>query len=227
VRPQSTASDSFRQRLTAYMAMPGAESRVALWDIDENGDHPVDQYELGMHAWAAGRIFALKPDHVWDVGSDTLFLGIISQYCPVTALDIRRWDSHVSGLEVRAGTILDLPYESGSLPCVVSLSVAEHVGLSRYDSNLDPLGSVKACAELVRVLAPGGHLLLAVPIGREPGVVFCAHRLFSRQQVLDMLPGTYVASEVALYPEPGGFERVTTLGDFAYCMGCFHMVKEG
>lgn len=64
----------------------------------------------------------------------------------------------------------------------------EHVGLGRYGDSLDPQGSVKAARELVRVLTPGGRLLLSTPVGRER-VQFNAHRIFAPATVLSMFRG--------------------------------------
>ena len=42
---------------------------------------------------------------------------------------------------------------------------------------LDPDGDLKAIGELVRVLSPGGDLLVATPVGK-PRVQFNAHRVY-------------------------------------------------
>lgn len=225
--PKCTASDAFRQRLSTYLALPGAESRVALWDLDESGPQPVDLHGVHMLAWAAGELFALKPDYVLDIGGDKTFVAILSQYTIIDTVDIRPWPHGLGDrLLVRAGSILALPSEDESEDCVTCLSVLEHIGLGRYGDPLDPQGSRKACAELSRVLAPGGHLLLSVPVSHTSGVAYCAHRIFTREQVLAMLSGFRVASETCLYPDFGSPERVSTLGEWGYCMWCVHLVKE-
>jgi SAM-dependent methyltransferase len=139
---------------------------------------------------------------------------------------VRPWRHGITGLEVLPGNILSLPYEDASVPCIMALSVIEHIALSRYDSTLDPLGSVKACAELARVAARGGHLILAVPISHTSGVVYSAHRIFTRQQMLDYLPGFRVIEEVALYPNPGPPWMVQSLGEWSFAMWCVHLCKE-
>jgi hypothetical protein len=62
--------------------------------------------------------------------------------------------------------------------------VAEHIGLGRYGDPLDPLGTFKACKELQRVLASGGNLYFALPVGK-PRVCFNAHRIHSPDQILE------------------------------------------
>lgn len=221
-----TLETATRQALSRYRALPGAESRVSLYPIDESGPQPVDLWSLHMLSWAAGEVFRLRPNHLLDVGSSTLYAGILSQFCLVTAIDIRPWGAQLDGLAVYRGNVLALPYDDGAVRFASCLSVVEHVGLGRYGDVLDPLGSIKACAELVRVLAPGGHLLLALPISHTPGVAFSAHRLHTHAQVLAMLPGCAVRDQVALYPDFDNFDRVATLAEWSYALGCFHMVKE-
>jgi SAM-dependent methyltransferase len=66
-----------------------------------------------------------------------------------------------------------LPYRDGSFETVVSLSTLEHVGKdnSRYGGSAsedEPDAALgRALAELRRVLAPGGTMLVSVPYGRR------------------------------------------------------------
>jgi 2-polyprenyl-3-methyl-5-hydroxy-6-metoxy-1,4-benzoquinol methylase len=53
---------------------------------------------------------------------------------------------------LRTGSVTDLPYEDGAFDTVVAISVLEFV------DDLD-----RACAELRRVLAPGGRLVVVTP----------------------------------------------------------------
>jgi len=199
---------------------------VALWPIYEEGPQPVDVWDVLMHGWSARQVFSIRPPWVLDVGSDTLFTAILSQFTPVTTIDIRPWSCPLPGLTVRQGDVLSLPYATASVPCVTCLSVIEHVGLGRYSDALDPQGSVKALRELWRVLAPGGHLVLAVPISHTAGVMFNAHRLLTRESVLSELPGCRVVEEVALYPQFGPVEAVKELGEWGYAMLCQTIRKE-
>lgn len=51
---------------------------------------------------------------------------------------------------------------------IISISTLEHV---RYDEDeKDPRGSVKALANLRRLLAPGGRMLVTVPVNWNPGL---------------------------------------------------------
>jgi SAM-dependent methyltransferase len=110
--------------------------------------------------WAAKKIFNLKPLHHYDVGSSVKTMGIISQFVPVTIVDIRPLPVKLPGLTVIEGSITELPFENNSIMSLSSLCVVEHIGLGRYGDALDPFGSEKAIAELKRVLKWEGILLL-------------------------------------------------------------------
>jgi SAM-dependent methyltransferase len=76
-----------------------------------------------------------------------------------------------------------MPFDDDSVPSLSSLHVIEHIGLGRYGDTVDPNGYLKAAAELCRVLAPGGRLLLGTPVGRER-VCFDAHRVFDPETIV-------------------------------------------
>ncbi len=135
--------------------------------------------------WAARLVFARQVNRHVDVGSRLDgFIAHILPFCQVTYVDIRPLESAVEGLEFRQGSILHLPFADNSIPSLSCLHVIEHIGLGRYGDPVDPDGHVQAAGELVRVLQPGGMLLLGTPVGRER-LCFDAHRIFDPQTVVD------------------------------------------
>lgn len=135
--------------------------------------------------WALARIIDRRPQKHIDIGSRIDgFAGQLSAACPVEYVDIRPVELGLDGLTMREGSLLSLPYGDRTLDSLSCLHVIEHVGLGRYGDPVDPMGSCKAAAELTRVLAVGGRLVLGVPIGRER-VAFNAHRVFSPVTILD------------------------------------------
>lgn len=75
------------------------------------------------------------------------------------------------------------------------------------------------------MLRPGGHLLFSVPLSHRPGLLFNAHRIFSKSQVLAMMSEFTLRGELFLFPEPSGESKVSRLEGFQYCVWCAHMVK--
>jgi hypothetical protein len=163
--------------------------------FDNTTHTPLEPTYFFQDSWAAQKIFQLKPVHHYDVGSSVKTMGIISQYLPVTMVDIRPIDLHLDNLSFKKGSILDLPFEDSSIQSLSSLCVVEHIGLGRYGDPIDPFGSEKAISELKRVLKPGGVLLFSVPVDCKNKVYFNAHRAFTRDFILSLFEGYELLEE--------------------------------
>jgi SAM-dependent methyltransferase len=150
-------------------------------------------------AWCAQKIFQNKPARHYDVGSSAEMLGILSQFTPVTMIDIRPLPLSLKGLTFVEGNVLHMPFADSSLESLSSICVIEHIGLGRYGDEIDPFGSEKAAAEFVRVLKRGGKLYVSVPIDEENRVYFNAHRAFTRGKVLEMFSSLALREEQYLY----------------------------
>jgi SAM-dependent methyltransferase len=154
---------------------------------DRTQGSPFDPHYTYQDAWAARCVSEFAPDEHVDVGSRITFVLGLAAFVPVTFIDLRPLDVQIPGLSSRAGSLLDLPYADRSVTSLSSLHVIEHVGLGRYGDDLDPAGTTKAAAELARVLAPGGQLLVGVPVGR-PRTAWNAHRVLDPEAVVDAFP---------------------------------------
>lgn len=169
-----------------YARMPGAEPldwREAHPQLhDRTPETAFDAHYFYVSAWAARRIAAARPALHVDVGSHNLFAGMLGAVVPVVFVDYRPLRAVAPGLIPLAGSLLGLPFADESLASLSSLHVAEHVGLGRYGDPLDPDGTRRAAAELERVLARGGDLYFALPVGR-PRVCFNAHRVHAAATV--------------------------------------------
>lgn len=177
---------------------------------DKTYSTPFDKSYYYQDAWASRKIFQRRPESVLNIGSTVLSSGIISQFVPTTFVDIRPVQVNLPGLTVVDGSILDLPFEDYSQNFITSLCVMEHIGLGRYGDPIMPDGARRACAEINRVLTPGGEIVLSVPVG-VPCIAYNAHRIFSKEQFLSYFPGYTVLDEVFLTPEPAGSEVLANL----------------
>lgn len=154
----------------------------------QRGSHEFDAHYIYLNGWAARRIITFAPEAHVDVGSQLSFTTVLGAALSVQIVEFRPVPLALSGLTFTQGSILELPFQDDSVRSLSCLHVIEHIGLGRYGDPIDPFGTRKAAAELVRVLAPGGQLLVGLPVGR-PRVCFNAHRVHSEQEVLDMFSG--------------------------------------
>lgn len=167
--------------------------------LDRTVSTPLEPTYFYQDSWAAGRIFGLRPTHHYDVGSSAMTVGIISQFVPTTMVDIRPIELTLENLYFQKGSIVELPFPDDSIESLSSLCVVEHIGLERYGDPMDHWGSEKAARELKRVLKPGGHLFVSVPIDDECRVYFNAHRAFTRDYVLELFAGLELVEEKYVY----------------------------
>lgn len=156
---------------------------------------PLEPTYFFQDSWAAKHIFKIKPSHHYDVGSSAKTMGILSQFTPVTMIDIRPIELELPNLFFKKGSILALPFADNSLETLSSLCVVEHIGLGRYGDDIDAFGSEKAIIELKRVLKVGGIILFSVPVDRENKIYFNAHRAFTRDYILELFSNFKVLDE--------------------------------
>lgn len=188
-----------------------------------------DRHYVYHTAWAA-RVIARGgdgPHH--DFGSLLYFATLVSAFRPVRFYDYRPAGIALEGLESRRADLTAIALPSNSLGSVSCMHVLEHVGLGRYGDPLDAGGDVKAARELQRVVAPGGDLLVVVPVGR-PRVCFNAHRVYSYELLLERFAGMRLL-EFSMAPDPGKGPPFVENADPAsvagqdYACGCFWFRK--
>ncbi|MCW2957878.1 MAG: hypothetical protein JWP18_681, partial [Solirubrobacterales bacterium] len=181
---------------------------------------------LHQDSWAAQRIAGFAPTSHVDVGSRVDYVCFLTALVPVTFVDIRPLTANVEGLRSVTGSVLEMPYADQSVESLSCLHVTEHIGLGRYGDPLDPAGSLKAMDELQRILAPGGHLLFSLPVGR-PRVCFNAHRIHDPRTVRARFEELEL-QEFSAVDDSGIFARNRGLEEMAqqsYACGMFHFVR--
>ncbi|GBD03062.1 hypothetical protein HRbin19_00335 [bacterium HR19] len=152
---------------------------------------PVEPIYFFQDAWAARKIFELKPTLHVDLASSVKFASLISQFTPTVFVDIRPVPLKPPGFIPLKADITSLPFKSDSIKSLSSLCVLEHIGLGRYGDKIDPYGTEKAVEEVKRVMAYDGILLLSVPIDNENVLYFNAHRSFSRDYFISLFQDSF------------------------------------
>lgn len=227
----------FRRDFAAFAKMnAGSDGRFELrWEdrlpclYDRTSGTGFDRQYLYHPAWAARVLSETRPDEHVDISSILQFCALVSAFIPVRFYDYRPADIALAGLAVGRADLTALPFETGSLPSLSCMHTVEHIGLGRYGDPLDPEGDLKAMRELTRVLAPGGSLLFAVPVGRSR-LLFNGHRIYAYAQIRDAFADLELAefSLILDDSQPGGLVRdadPALVGEQNYGCGCFHFRK--
>src|SRR6202023_4440186 len=179
-------------------------------------------------SWAARSLAKTKPQAHVSFGDSLYFVGIVSAFTSTTFCDIRESGLPFRDIEENPVDLTNLPASwTGTLQSVSCMHVLEHIGLGRYGDALDASGDRKAAAELSRVLAPGGQLLIVAPMEDPPRVRFNAHRLYSYSQVMDLFRDLSLLEFTLITNEGEYFENAdpSLLQGREYCCGCFRYTK--
>lgn len=187
----------------------------------EPGDHPIHHYDFEC-GFASQAILRTRPTEILDVGSYRLFIIGLTACFRVTTVDIRRRDACSSSETIVTGDASHLPLPDGSFDCVVSLCALEHFGLGRYGDPFDPDADVKAASEMVRVLRPGGSLIVSTAVTRgKPTIAFNAHRIYDMGMITHLFSNLSLVDELFVSRDHGpcSFESLSLRpGDWeVYC----------
>ncbi len=196
---------SYLKDYNNYRKLPRNENyKLSTTDLfpritDKTSFTDIDPVYFIQGCWCAGKVFENKPTHHYDIGSQALMVGIISQFTPTTMIDIRPLSVSMPNLSFVKGDITRLPFKDGEIKSLSSICVIEHIGLGRYGDPLDQFGTEKSIKELVRVLAQSGDLYISVPIDDSNKVYFNAHRAFTRDYILSLFKELKLVEEKYIY----------------------------
>jgi hypothetical protein len=191
-----------------------------------------DRHYVYQVAWASRFLYNKNTKHHVDISSTLFLCGSVSAFCEVDFYDFRPAKIELSNLTSRSADLTKLHFETNSLKSLSCLHTVEHIGLGRYGDPFDYDGDLKAIKELSRVLAVGGDLLFVVPIGSESRIQFNAHRIYTKEQVVDYFKQEGLKlKEFTLIPEnekDGGLIENPSdelLSEQRYACGCFVFTK--
>jgi SAM-dependent methyltransferase len=187
---------------------------------DATSETEIEPVYFYQDAWAFERIVERRPAWHVDVGSHHKFVALLSKVVAVTMVDLRPLALPLPSLRFVQGSILDLPFDTGSVPSVSSLCVIEHIGLGRYGDPLDPFGTERALDELKRIVAPGGDFYLSAPIEPDARTYFNAHRTYAPDALEAMLEPCEVLERRYIHGETFTDEYQARAG-----VACYHLKK--
>ena len=197
--------------------------------LNDRTEHlPFDAHYIYHTAWAARVLAATRPSRHVDISSLAYFSTLCSAFVPIEFYDYRPAGIVLPNLSCGAADLSGLHFSDQSLASVSCMHTIEHIGLGRYGDPLDARGDLRALSELQRVLAPGGSLLIVVPVGR-PRVQYNAHRIYDPQAIELSLPELKLESW-SLLPDDSSSgllkdpSRATALNQ-SYACGCFHFMR--
>ena len=190
-----------------------------------------DRHYIYHPAWAMRVLRQTQPPEHTDISSILSFASNLSAFIPVRFYDYRPAKLALSNLTCEPADLKNLLFEDNSVPSLSCMHTVEHVGLGRYGDALDYNGDLVAIRELQRVLAPGGDLLFVVPVGK-PQILFNAHRIYSRKQVVEAFDQLQLI-EFSLIPDRDEAGKTGIIKDASeelanrqhYGCGCFWFKK--
>jgi SAM-dependent methyltransferase len=235
---RSKAASKFEADFSAFQALSRQEGErlpVRREDLypcldDGSANTSFDAHYIYHPAWAARVLARTRPARHVDISSILSFCAVVSAFLPVEFYDFRPAPIQLDNLQSGAADICRLQFPDGSIPSLSCMHVIEHIGLGRYGDPLDASGDLKAVRELVRVLAPGGDLLVAVPVGK-PRVQFNAHRVYDFTAFRGYFSDLELV-ELALIPDDAECGLIIDppadlVNAQSYGCGCFWLRKTG
>lgn len=191
-----------------------------------------DRHYIYHPAWAARIIKTTGPKLHIDISSSLRFCSVVSAFVPIEFYDFRPAALVLSDLLTARADLTNLHFADNSITSLSCMHTVEHIGLGRYGDMVDYDGDLKAMSELARVLARGGNFLFVVPIGNKPIIQFNAHRIYTKDQILEQFTKfNLILKEFSLIPEnevDGGLilnPPLQLLNKQKYACGCFWFTK--
>ncbi|RFZ95863.1 DUF268 domain-containing protein [Mucilaginibacter conchicola] len=185
-----------------------------------------DRHYIYHPAWAMRVIKAIAPKKHIDISSTLTFCSMLSAFVETEFYDYRPITLSLDNIVCGKADLASLQFADNSIESLSCMHSIEHVGLGRYGDAVDPNGDIKAINELARVCAPGGNLLIVVPVGIQK-VVFNAHRIYQAASFTSYFKD-FTLKEFSLVDDDGILLRNVDLSladNQSYGCGCFWFMK--
>jgi len=119
-----------------------------------------------------------------------------------------------------------LPFPDNSFDLISALDSIPYFGLARYGDVVDLQADKKGIKEMIRVLKPGGHLIIMAPIKTgNPVLYFNAARIYNTEIINEMCQGLKLVDQKFYSKEKKSFVSGPTfessLALMSYYFGCW------
>lgn len=181
-------------RVDAYRAAR-AEGAVFETIRDRSTPHRITPQQA-QFMFASNALARIAPKEVNDIASHRDWLIGVGAGIKLHTLDVRDADVRLLSEQVWLGRAEELPWGGESVECLTSLCSIEHFGLGAYGDPFDPQGDYKAISEMIRVLRPGGSLVLTTTVNRSHSfTTFNIHRIYGLEALRSMFAGLEIVEE--------------------------------
>jgi hypothetical protein len=146
--------------------------------------------------FASNVLTRVAPKEVHDIASHRDWLIGVGAGFKLHTLDVRDADVRLLSEQVWLGRAEELPWSGEAVECLTSLCSIEHFGLGAYGDPFDPDGDFKAISEMIRVLRPGGSLVLTTTVNRTHSfTTFNIHRIYGLEALRLMFADLEIVEE--------------------------------
>lgn len=209
------------------------ESQLQQHKPDLSGDRQIEWSYTA--AWIG--YYANQEAYVLDFGCGLGALSFVAASLGATVLAIdlmpQGFETTYPNIEFRQTSVMLLDESYDKFDLVINCSTIEHVGLSeRYNSTEAPDGDFDAMRKLLRLLKPGGIMLLTLPIGQD-AVFRPLHRIYGPERLPRLLEGYQIVESQFLRKDSRNIwmlceqeEAMSEIGnDHYYALGCMVLRK--
>jgi SAM-dependent methyltransferase len=149
-------------------------------------------------AWCLAHLRS-EPGRVLDFGTGNGFLSLTAAFRghDVVAVDLEpsQFEFRDARIDYRRGDFNEMEFAPGSFDQILNCSSIEHVGLEgRYGSRDEADGDLLAMSTMAGLLAPGGTMALAVPVGLD-ATYTPWHRVYGAERLPRLLDRFTVLAE--------------------------------
>ena len=167
--------------------------------------HPLSGDRAIEWSWVTIHL-PVQPSRVMDLGCvQSVLTGIASRLGHhVTSVDLRDIEYEMPRVTFIKGDVNELAFDPGKFDVIMNCSMIEHVGLEmRYGSGEKADGDLMLMEKLSQWLAPGGTMILTLPVGIDD-VIPPYHRVYGNGRLPLLLARYRIKKEEYWQKAPSG-----------------------